>query len=135
MTESELKIKITNLSESRISIELNVSEKLCKSSYSASLSRLSRTVNLPGFRPGKVPKQVIIQQVGIDKIKAAALEAIVDKAWKDAVSQESIEPLSEAKLKEDLQSLVNRFNPNEGITFTIETEVAVEKNNESPKQL
>ena len=85
---------------------------------------MGSSIRLPGFRPGKVPKQVIVQQIGIARIKAAALENLVDKAWKEAIAQESIEPTGEAQLKEELQSVVDRFNPNENLTFTLEAEVA-----------
>ena len=124
MNKSELKVKVTELPENRISVELEVPAERCKSSYANALSRMGTSIRLPGFRPGKIPKQVIIQQIGIARIKAAALENLVDKAWKDAIAQESIEPTGEAQLKEELQSVVDRFNPNENLTFTLEAEVA-----------
>ena len=123
MTKSELKVNVIELPENRISVELEVPAARCKSSYDSALARLGSSIRLPGFRPGKIPKQVIIQQIGIDRIKAAALENLVDKAWKEAIAQESIEPTGEAQLKEELQSVVDRFNPNENLTFTLEAEV------------
>ena len=124
MTKSELKVNVTELPENRISVELEVPAERCKSSYDSALARMGSSIRLPGFRPGKVPKQVIVQQIGIARIKAAALENLVDKAWKEAIAQESIEPTGEAQLKEELQSVVDRFNPNENLTFTLEAEVA-----------
>ena len=123
MTKSELKVNVTELPENRISVELEVPAARCKSSYDSALARMGSSIRLPGFRPGKVPKQVIIQQIGIARIKAAALENLVDKAWKDAIAQESIDPTGEAQLKEELQSVVDRFNPNENLTFILEVEV------------
>ena len=41
----------------------------------------------------------------LPKIKASALEELIENSWKDAINQESIEPITEAQLKEDLQSL------------------------------
>ena len=124
MTKSELKVNVTELPENRISVELEVPAERCKSSYDSALARMGSSIRLPGFRPGKVPKQVIVQQIGIARIKAAALENLVDKAWKEAIAQESIEPTGEAQLKEELQSVVDRFNPNENITFILEAVVA-----------
>ena len=124
MTKSELKVNVTELPENRISVELEVPAERCKSSYDSALARMGSSIRLPGFRPGKVPKQVIVQQIGIARIKAAALENLVDKAWKEALAQESIEPTGEAQLKEELQSVVDRFNPNENLTYTLEAEVA-----------
>ena len=125
MTKSELQVTVTELPENRISVQLEVPAVRCKASYDNALVRIGSSIRLPGFRPGKIPKQVIIQQIGTDRIKAAALEILVDKAWKDAIAQELIEPTGEAQLKEDLQSLVDRFKPNENLAFTLEAEVAV----------
>ena len=58
------------------------------------------------------------------RIKAAALEKLIDRAWKEALVQESLEPTSEAEMKEELQTLVDRFNPDQNVTFTLEAEVA-----------
>ena len=127
MTKSELKVNVTELPENRISVELEVPAERCKSSYDSALARMGSSIRLPGFRPGKIPKQVIIQQVGIARIKASALENLVDKAWKEAIAQESIEPTGEAQLKEELQSVADRFDPNENLTFTLEAEAAAKE--------
>ena len=123
MTKSGLKVKVNELPDNRISIELEVPAARCKSNYDAALTRLGSTIRLPGFRPGKIPKQVILQQIGIARIKAAALEKLIDMTWKEAIVQESIEPISEAQLKEELQTLVDRFSPDQSVTFTLEAEV------------
>jgi len=127
MNKESLKVKINKLSDNRISVDIEVPAKRCKSSFESSLIRMGSSIRLPGFRPGKIPKQVILQQIGIARIKASALEELINKTWKEAIAQESIEPISEAQLKEELQSLVDRFNPNEDVTFTLEAEVAPEK--------
>ena len=127
MSKEGLKVKINELPDNRIAIEIEVPAERCKSSYEAALARMGSSIRLPGFRPGKIPKQVIIQQIGIARIKASALENLVDKAWKDAIAHELIEPTGEAQLKEELQSVVDRFNPNENLTFTLEAEVAAKE--------
>ena len=124
MTKAELKVKVTELPENLISVEIEVPAARCKSSYDEALSRLGSSIRLPGFRPGKVPKQVILQQIGVARIKAAALEKLIDRAWKEALVQESLEPTSEAEMKEELQTLVDRFSPDQNVTFTLEAEVA-----------
>ena len=124
MTTTELKVKVTEISQNRISVEIEVTAARCKSSYDEALSRLGSSIRLPGFRPGKVPKQVILQQIGVARIKAAALEKLIDRAWKEALVQESLEPTSEAEMKEELQTLVDRFSPDQNVTFTLEAEVA-----------
>ena len=123
MTKAGLKLKINEFPDNHISIKLEDPAARCKSNYDAALSRLASAIRLPGFRPGKIPNQVIIQQIGIARIKAAALEKLIDMTWKEAIVQESIEPISEAQLKEELQTLVDRFSPDKSVTFTLEAEV------------
>jgi len=127
MSKQALKVTINELADNKVAIEIEVPANRCKSSYEAALARMGSSIRLPGFRPGKVPKPVIIQQIGIARIKASALEKLIDQVWKEAIAQESIEPISEAKLKEELQSLVDRFNPSENLTFTLDAEVAPRK--------
>ncbi len=127
MTKEVLKVTINKPTETHINVDIEVPAERCKSSYQSALKRLSRSINLPGFRPGKVPTQVIIQKVGLPRIKASALEELIENSWKDAISQESIEPVTEAQLKEDLQSLVDRFNPEQNVSFTLEVEIAPQK--------
>ena len=127
MSKQALKVTINELADNKVAIKIEVPANRCKSSYEAALARMGSSIRLPGFRPGKVPKPVIIQQIGIARIKASALEKLIDQVWKEAIAQESIEPISEAKLKEELQSLVDRFNPSENVTFTLDAEVAPRK--------
>ena len=115
------------MANNKVAVDIEVPANRCKSSYEAALARLGNSIRLPGFRPGKVPNPVIIQQIGIARIKASALEKLIDQVWKEAIAQEAIEPISEAQLEEELQSLVDRFNPNENLTFTLEAEVAPKK--------
>ena len=124
MTDELLNIKINKLSESSISVEFEVSADCCQTCYEAALSRLGRKISLPGFRKGKIPTQVIVQQIGVARIKAAALETLIDNSWQEAITQHSLEPTSEAHLKDEFQLLVDRFMPNKSVNFTLEAEVA-----------
>ena len=127
MSKQALKVRINELADNKVAVDIEVPANRCKASYEGALTRMGSSISLPGFRPGKVPKPVIIQQIGIARIKASALEKLIDQVWKEAIAQESIEPISEAQIKEELQSLVDRFNPNENMTFTLEAEVAPKK--------
>ena len=124
MNKEVLKVKINKLGENRIAVDIEVPAEDCQSSFQSALNRLGSSIKLPGFRLGKVPKPVIIQQVGLAKVKASALEELIANSWKDAIHQKSIEPITEAQLKEELQSLVNRFNPDQSVAFTLEVEIA-----------
>ena len=127
MSKQALKITIIELADNKVAVDIEVPANRCKASYEAALARMGGSIRLPGFRPGKVPKPVIIQQIGIARIKASALEKLIDQVWKEAIEQEAIDVISEGELKEELQSLVDRFNPNESVIFTLEAKVGSTK--------
>ncbi len=124
MSAAALKVKTNALPGSRIAVELEVPAERCQSSYEEALTRLSRSIKLPGFRKGKVPKAVILQQIGVARVKATALEGLLETAWREAITQESIEPLCEPELNGGFETVFNSFNPAEKLTVTLETDIA-----------
>ena len=126
MANESLIIKTSTLPKSRIAIELEIPASRCKSCIEETINTLSRSAKLPGFRAGKIPKQVLIQRIGLSQIHASALEKIIDKAWNEALKQESIEPLSEPALENGFESLLEKFNPENNLKVTLQTDIAPE---------
>ena len=95
-----------------------------KACYEEAISSLSRNINLPGFRKGKVPRTVVMQQLGAVRIKATALESLVDTVWREAIKQEALEPLSQPDLSGGFEGLLATFEPGSELTITLEADVA-----------
>ncbi len=123
MSKDSLKIKTKSLPKSRISIELEIPSSSCKENFDESLKSISRSAKIPGFRVGKIPKQVLIQRIGITQLYASALEKIIDKAWNEALKVKSIEPLCEPDLVDGFDSLLKNFNPESNLKLVLETDV------------
>ncbi len=123
MSGVELKIKTNPKPKSRLEVEVEIPTERCQSSYDNALSRLSRAIKLPGFRKGKVPRAVLLQQIGLIRIRATALENLVEEIWREAIAQKSIEPLCEPEIKDGFESLLERFQPTEELTITFETDI------------
>ena len=123
MKEQSLKVKTSSLPQSRISIELDIPSSSCKSIVEDTIKTISRSVKLPGFRSGKIPKQVLIQRIGLSQLYASALEKIIDKYWKEALKVESIEPLCEPELEDGFESLLERFNPEKNLKLILKTDI------------
>ena len=124
MSAASLKVKTTSRPGSRLAVEVAVPAERCKESYEAAVSRLSRTINLPGFREGKVPRAVLLQQIGPLRIRATALESMVDGIWREAIEQEKIEALGQPDLTDGFEKLLDAFDPSKELTVTLETDVA-----------
>ena len=124
MSAASLKVSTSSRPGSRMAVEVVVPAERCEASYEEAIKRLSRTVNLPGFRKGKVPRTVLVQQLGALRIRATALETLVDSVWRDALEQETIEALGQPELSGGFDELLESFKPGKGLTVTLETDVA-----------
>ncbi len=76
----------------------------------------ARNAKIPGFRPGKVPLSIIRQRFGSD-LQKEATQKIIERCWKEAVTENKLAPLAEPTVKE----LDNK--PGEGLKFTLSFEV------------
>ena len=124
MSAAKLKVKTSSKPNSRIAVEVEVPAARCQNSYDEALNKLSRSISIPGFRKGKVPKAVVIQQLGIKRIQASALESLLQKVWTEALDQEGIEPLCEPELEEGFEAMLENFSPEKILTLKLETDIA-----------
>ncbi len=123
MTKESLNIKTNSLPQSRIAIELKIPSSSCKSSIEETIKTISRSAKIPGFRAGKIPKQVIIQRIGIKQLHASALEKIIEKSWQEALKTKGIEPLSEPELLGGFEKIIKEFDPEKELKITLQTDV------------
>ena len=119
-----LKVKTSSLPGSRLALEVGVPAGRCKASYEAAVDRLSRSVRLPGFRKGRVPKPVLLQQIGPLRVKASALEDLVDSVLRDAIEQEKVAVLGQPSLSSNFEELLEKFDPAKELVVTLEMDVA-----------
>ncbi len=121
-----MKVTQEKLPASQIGLEIEVPAETSKKAYDKVVNNLLRTVRLPGFRPGKVPKQVLMQRFGAQSINGEALQEIVDTALKDALKQEQIESLGNYQLRTSFEEMLAQFEPGKVLTFKAAVDVAPE---------
>jgi len=63
-----------------------------KDGYDKALKQISKSVKLPGFRPGHVPKGMIEKMIDPERWNEEAAENIVRNAYRKAIEQEGIKP-------------------------------------------
>jgi trigger factor len=61
--------------------------------YEKVLQGLSRQIRLPGFRPGKVPRNVLIKQIGEEALSQEVREALVEDNYGKAVQELKLMPI------------------------------------------
>ena len=108
---ASLSVKASPRPGSRMALEVAIPAGRSQASYDAAVEKLSRSIKLPGFRKGKVPRPVLLQQIGPLRIRATALEDLVEAACRDALEQEPLAALGRPELSEGFEAVLARFEP------------------------
>ncbi len=118
-----MKVIQEKLPASQIGLQIEIPSEVSKKAYERVVQEFTRSVNVPGFRKGKVPRQILIQQIGSSRLKAAAVEELVENSIKEAVKQENIEALGNIQLRSSFEDLVSQFDPTQPLTFSASVDV------------
>lgn len=118
-----MKVTQERLPESQVGLNIEIAPEASRSAYEKTVQNLSRSSNIPGFRKGKVPRQVLLQRIGNERIKAAALEELIQKSLQDAIEQEAIEALGQPNLRSGFEELLGQYNPGDAFTFSVAVDV------------
>ena len=111
---------VDRLSPTRVKLTVEVSFDDLKPSMDKAYREIAKSVNIPGFRKGKVPPLVIDQRFGRGAIIQEALNDALPKFYGEAVAENSLNPLAQPEVE------VTKLEDGELIEFTAEVDVRPE---------
>lgn len=123
-----MKVTQEKLPASQIGLEIEITPEITKQTYEQVIKNLASTANIPGFRKGKVPRQILLQRLGTTRIKAAALEELIQDGIEKAVKQEEIPAIGQPQLRSSFDELINNYEPGKPLTFSAAVDVEPEIN-------
>ncbi len=94
-----MKSEIVDVNETRRDLTIEVPSEVVNEAIGNAAAKLSRSVKIPGFRPGKVPATVIRQRFK-PQIMQDVAEHLVSKAVGDALVEKGVEPISTPDIKD-----------------------------------
>ena len=103
--------KIENLEQNVVKVDITIDAKTAEKAYNNAVSRMAKQVNIPGFRKGKAPKNVIEKYIGPERIKVQVVE--------DLFPMEFAKAVDENKLDLAVQPAIESFNFDLGKDLTI----------------
>ncbi|MBD2415020.1 trigger factor [Nostoc calcicola FACHB-389] len=123
-----MKVTQEKLPASQIGLEIEITPEITKQTYEQVIKNLASTANIPGFRKGKVPRPILLQRLGTTRIKAAALEELIQDGIEQAVKQESIQAIGQPQLRSSFEDLINNYEPGKPLTISAAVDVEPEVN-------
>lgn len=109
--------------QSQVGLEIEIPADQSKQAYERTIAEFMRSIDLPGFRKGKIPRQILLQRVGTTRIKAAAVEDLLSKALKAALEQEKIQAIGNYQILSDIDQLIAQYEPGQPLTFSAAVDI------------
>lgn len=93
-----VKATVHPLEGSKVSLEVEVPAEEVRRGLQEAYRRLARRVQVPGFRPGRVPPEVLRARLGAQSVYDEALDILLPRAYREAVEQNGLEPVEEPRV-------------------------------------
>ena len=111
-----MKIDIKNINDFTREVKLDIPWETIEPDFNISLKKFSKKVKLPGFRPGKIPRDRLMQQFQ-PNIEAQFMDDNIYKYYLTALQQKEIVPVNQAEISDV------HFHFGEHFSFTAKFEV------------
>ena len=90
-----MKTTVERLTPTRVKLSIEVTPEEFKPSLDHAYEHIAETVNIPGFRKGKIPAAILDQRVGRPAILAHAINDGLDSIYRSAIEAEKLRPLGQ----------------------------------------
>jgi trigger factor len=112
-----VKTDVETLSPTRVRLTVEVPFTELEDSMDAAYQRIAKSVNIPGFRKGKVPARIIEQRFGRGAVIEEAVNEAIPKAYDEAVRESKIVPVGRPEVD------VTEVADGDKVSFTAEVDV------------
>jgi trigger factor len=112
-----VKTDVEELSPTRVRLSVEVPFEELKPSLDKAYREIAQSVRIPGFRPGKVPAQVIDSRFGRDAVLSQAVNDAIPGLYDRAIADSEVEALGQGAVD------ISELDYGKQLTFTIEVDV------------
>jgi len=79
-------------------LTVEVSAEKVNEGLTAAFNKVVKTVNVPGFRKGKMPRQMFEKRFGVESLYQDALDILLPEAYGNAIDEAGIEPIDRPEI-------------------------------------
>ena len=94
-----MKIDLEKESNNIAKVEIEIPAKKGVDAYNRAIKNYARYVNIPGFRKGKAPRNIIERNVGKDRIINEALEILLPEVFSTVIRENKLDVISQPTIE------------------------------------
>ena len=95
-----MKYKVKKISDFESSIEITVEFDDLDEKKDEAISKISKSLKVKGFRPGKIPKNIVVREVGEDYVLEEAIDIYLPEQIFEILNKEEISPAVRPVIKD-----------------------------------
>ncbi len=108
-----MKVSTEKLEKSRIALDVEIEPEQLEKSMDRAYRRLVARTPIPGFRPGKAPRQHFERYIGRARLLQEAIDIMVPEVYTKALEEQNVEPLGQPDIE------VTQLEPNVAFKATV----------------
>lgn len=93
-----MKTTIERLDDTKLRLDVEVPQDVLKDAMDATLRYMGGQLNIPGFRPGKVPPQAVMARLGRDAVVDETIRVHLDDWYRAAVISSGVRPVAQPEI-------------------------------------
>jgi len=97
-----MQAQIEELSENRVRLTVQVPSHDVHHAVEHAATDLAQSAKIPGFRKGKVPRQVLVQKVGKERLMTEAIESHIGGWFWNAATRARVNPVAQPEYEYEL---------------------------------
>jgi trigger factor len=94
--------QVEELPENRVRLTVQVPSDDVHHAVEHAASDLAQTAKIPGFRKGKVPRQLLVQRIGKERLMAEAIESHIGGWFWNAAARSRVRPVAQPEYEFEL---------------------------------
>ncbi len=94
-----MKVSTQKLPESQVLLEIEVDTDQMEKSMDRAYRKLVQKIDVPGFRKGKTPRNMLERHIGRGRLLEEAIDIIVPEAYNKALEEEDIDAIDQPKIE------------------------------------
>ncbi len=115
-----MKTDVKPVAENEVELAVEVPRDDVEAKVERTISRLARETSIPGFRKGKVPRQIVVSRLGEDYVLNQTLNDFLPEWYESAVDSAELDPVSVPEID------FGDFTGKEPFAFTAKVQVRPE---------
>lgn len=107
-----MEVTVQQLEPCKVALNIQVPPEQIAKTADSVFNRFAKGTTVPGFRKGKAPRKLVERFIDAEAVREAALDQVVQDAYREALQQTGIQPYDQASLE------LNEFEEGQPLSFT-----------------